>query len=95
MLKDEAGNETFRIYNGTGGMKAASGKFVVNGKTGEVTVDESLSVGKHDDGTYAFTVDKAGNAEVDGTMVIQGQTIIKEALKPQAISSKLMELLVM
>ncbi|AXL22291.1 ESPR-type extended signal peptide-containing protein [Megasphaera stantonii] len=76
MLKDEAGNETFRIYNGTGGMKAASGKFVVNGKTGEVTVDESLSVGKHDDGTYAFTVDKAGNAEVDGTMVIQGQTII-------------------
>ena len=76
MLKDEAGNETFRIYNGTGGMKAASGKFVVNGETGEVTVDESLSVGKHDDGTYAFTVDKAGNAEVDGTMVIQGQTII-------------------
>ena len=76
MLKDEAGNETFRIYNGTGGMKAASGKFVVNGETGEVTVDESLSVGKHDDGTYAFTVDKAGNAEVDGTMVIQDQTII-------------------
>ena len=65
----------FQIYS-SGGVQAAHGKFRVKGKTGEVTVDESLSVGKHDDGTYAFTVDKAGNAEVDGTMVIQGQTII-------------------
>ncbi|WP_300624056.1 ESPR-type extended signal peptide-containing protein [uncultured Megasphaera sp.] len=90
-LKDEAGNETFRIYNGTGGMEAAKGQFKVNGETGEV------SVGKKDENEYAFavnkdgdistsgtlsvsngkfTVDTDGNTEVDGTMVIQGQTII-------------------
>ncbi|PAV39914.1 hypothetical protein CJ260_00260, partial [Megasphaera sp. ASD88] len=91
MLKDEAGNETFRIYNSTGGMEAAKGQFKVNGKTGEV------SVGKKGENEYAFTVNKDGdistsgtlsvsngkfavdtdgNTEVDGTMVIQGQTII-------------------
>ena len=65
----------FQIYS-SGGVQAAHGKFRVKDETGEVTVEESLSVGKHDDETYAFTVDKAGNTEVDGTMVIQGKTII-------------------
>ena len=63
MLKDEAGNETFRIYNGTGGMKAASGKFVVNGETGEVTAPKGNIGGvileTTDDGKSKVKADKA------------------------------------
>ena len=91
LLKDEDGNKTFKIYNSTGGMEAAKGQFKVNGKTGEVSVGKkgeneyAFTVNKDGDistsGTLSvsngkFAVDTDGNTKVDGTMVIQGKTII-------------------